>query len=175
MREIALSQGFIALVDDEDYEALARHRWHVQIQEGNGYAKRNLPRGGGRRASTITMHRQILGEPPMGMRIDHRNHRPLADRVVDNRRENLRFASPAQNAMNKGKFHGKSAFKGVSLHAFSGLWRATFSVERKHVNVGYFKHEVHAAYAYDLAIVRVRGPFAVTNFPVPGSEKWLYG
>ena len=37
MREIQLTQGYITIVDDEDFEALSRHRWCVMVDR-NGNA-----------------------------------------------------------------------------------------------------------------------------------------
>ena len=175
MREIPLSQGFVALVDDEDYPALVVHRWFA-VRSGQAfYARRNLSRAGGTPRASICMHQAILGKPPAGHEIDHIEHRPNEDRIIDNRRSNLRFVTRAQNSANHRKFRGRSIFKGVSLHLASGLWRATLRVGGRHRNVGYFKFEVNAASAYDLAAVAARGDYAQTNFPVLGSRRWIYG
>ena len=40
MREIQLTQGKVALVDDEDFDALAAHKWHAQKDECRIYAVR---------------------------------------------------------------------------------------------------------------------------------------
>lgn len=36
MKEIPLSQGFSAFVDDEDYDFLMRFKWHAVPSKGNG-------------------------------------------------------------------------------------------------------------------------------------------
>lgn len=175
MREIKLNHGFIALVDDDDFERLSIHSWHCHRDSRHlVYAKRNKTSADGGKRGSITMHREIMGEPPRGLEIDHREHF-VERRIIDNRRHNLRFVTRAQNNANQRKSKGRSIYKGASLHAASGLWRATLRHNGKHINVGYFKIEVHAAYAYDLAAVRLRGEFARTNFPVPGSHAWIFG
>jgi hypothetical protein len=174
MREIPLTQGFVALVDDEDFLPLSAHRWFAWHSGNAVYARRNLP-GSGRGGEL--MHRAILGDSP-GLEIDHVSHHLNDVRIVDNRRANLRFVTHAQNCAGFRGFRvpGRtSVFKGVSLHRESRLWRATISPAGTHRNLGYFKTEVYAAYTYDLAAVATWGAHALTNFPVPGSHRWIYG
>jgi hypothetical protein len=59
---IPLTKGRVAWVDEEDYEALAVHRWSAGRVKSDGYyARRTVVENGKRR--TIFMHRVILGEP----------------------------------------------------------------------------------------------------------------
>jgi hypothetical protein len=171
VREIRLTHGFIALVDDEDWECLSRFRWHVTIRHGNAYAATNKKRP---LRGTWTMHRLIMDAPP-GVFIDHVRHRPLSDRVVDNRRENLRVATNGQNCANQKKKAGKtSMFKGVSLRP-EGKWCAQIMKDGRAKHLGLFPTEALAARRHDLAAVEHFGDFALTNFPVPGSRQWIFG
>jgi hypothetical protein len=55
MREIVLTRGKVALVDDEDYPRLATYKWHLAVGgSGRLYARRNEGRRG------VLMHREIL-------------------------------------------------------------------------------------------------------------------
>ena len=56
MKEIPLTQGKIALVDDIDYEFLNQWKWLAHVFNGTIYARRNI--GQKRR---IYMHKYILG------------------------------------------------------------------------------------------------------------------
>jgi hypothetical protein len=113
MREIPLTQGLVALVDDEDYERLAQHKWCVLRTGSNVYAKRT------KRA--LLMHREVMLPPP-GMVVDHINHNGL-----DNRRSNLRICSQAENAVHRrvprsvwqipnGRWRAVSQWRGVTRH-----------------------------------------------------------
>lgn len=90
MKEIPLTQGYVALVDDGDYEELSQFNWYANVQsDGRVYARRM----NNRTKRQVSMHRQIAGVP--GLVIDHINGNGL-----DNRRDNLRGVSPAENAQN---------------------------------------------------------------------------
>jgi len=89
MKEIPLTQGYVALVDDEDYEELSKFKWCANPQpDGRVYAARK-----NEAYRTVSMHRQIAGKP--GLVVDHVN-----GNGIDNRRENLRAVSIAENAQN---------------------------------------------------------------------------
>jgi hypothetical protein len=67
---------------------------------------------------------------------------------INNRFNNLRDVSRAQNLHNVGQpnCNNTSGFRGVSLH--QGKWRAQIMLNRKHIKIGCFDtpEEAHAAY-----------------------------
>lgn len=74
------------------------------------------------------------GDIPHGMVIDHINHNPQ-----DNRLENLRMVSIAENARNrKTPVNNTSGFQGVSWNKFRGKWCAKISVNGKKKHIGLF-------------------------------------
>ena len=161
MKEIQLSQGKVALVDDEDYEWLNKHKWSATKCRNTFYAVRHirLPNG---KQRTIQMHRVILGlESGDKRQGDHRYNNGL-----DNRRDKLRICTCSQNHQN-GNSHrgGSSAFKGVSWRKDSHKWRSYIQVERCRINLGLFTSEVEAAKVYDQAARKYFGRFANLNFP----------
>ena len=84
MKEIPLTQGQFAIVDDEDYERFSVYKWRVFFAKGTKsyYARRHSPMSLGKR-STIFMHRDVMGAKH-GEMVDHINHDTL-----DNRKSNL--------------------------------------------------------------------------------------
>lgn len=99
--------------------------------------------------------------------IDHIDGNP-----ANNRLDNLRLATPAQNAHNSRKRTSKRAssspFKGVFLASktFPGRpWRAVITQDGESIFLGFFATEVEAAQAYDAKAKELRGEFARLNFP----------
>lgn len=161
MKEIPLTQGKVALVDDRDYDALmslgpwcaykSRHTWYAvrAFRDRNG----KLCQWG--------MHAVLLGTRGTKIVVDHCNGNGL-----DNRRANLRRATREQNARNTTKpIRGASRFHGVSLTRQRKNWRAQIRIDGKRVHLGEFKTEELAARAYDEASRKHHGEFARLNFP----------
>lgn len=172
MKIIPLTQGFVAWVDDDDFGWLSGHKWFAWTDGSRSYAIRNetiAARPARRRQVAIRMHDAILN-PGSGKQVDHIQHR-TADLVVDNRRCNLRVASPSQNMMNRRNFSGSSSpFKGVSMVAY-GRFSARVTCDGKTKNIGHYRDEWAAAGAYDEAAASLHGDFALTNF---SGERSLY-
>lgn len=162
MKEVPLSRGLVALVDDEDYGLVSQIKWHAAKggRGGRWYATACLGRAQakeyGRRH--LRMHRLILGYPDA--MIDHRDRNGL-----NNQRSNLRIATNQQNQANKYTWRGKSRFKGVSWHRRSGRWQVFIQVDGKNKHLGDFRNPIQAAFAYDDAAVNVFGEYACLNFP----------
>lgn len=64
---------------------------------------------------------------------------------------NLRWVTQAVQSRNTRKIHitNISGYRGVNLHKASKKWRATITVNKKHISLGYFKTAIEAAKAYD--------------------------
>lgn len=162
MKEIQLTRGYVAIVDDEDYERVAQHKWQANIfprADGslNVYAQRGVRKSDGCK-SVQRLHRFIL-DAPAGMDIDHINGNSL-----DNRRSNLRVCTRSENMCNqRPRACGSSAFKGVSWFKRDAKWRAQIRIDGKTINLGCFTSEIDAARAYDAAATKNYGEFARTN------------
>ena len=161
MREIPLTQGKVALVDDKDFEFLNQWKWCAYQDKKNGvwYAERGTCVD--RIQKTFRMHRVILGLEHGDKRLcDHINHNGL-----DNRQCNLRICTAKQNQFNKKSALNKtSRFKGVSWHKGNKKWRATIKINGKYKNLGSFLVEEVAALAYDMVAIREHREFAHLNF-----------
>lgn len=157
-REIPLSQGKVAIVDDADYDALVRHKWHAHKSNGGYYAQRKANGTHRAKRADIAMHRQIMAGPGTGRCIDHINRDTL-----DNRRSNLRVCTNAENHWNHRPYsHSASRFRGVSTHR--AHWRAQIYNLGRPIHIGYFASELEAAIGYDRTCKRLRGQFACPNF-----------
>lgn len=157
VKEISLTQGFVALVDDEDYYRLAKHSWCINKKRTN-YAMRKiwLPSG---KEYTEYMHRAVL-DAPAGVPVDHVNRDGL-----DNRRANLRLSTVSHNGHNRRAAIHSSRFRGVTWHAGGRKWMAQAQVAGVWRYLGLFDVEEDAAHAYDRHVKAERGEFAVLNFP----------
>ena len=159
MKEIELTQGQVALVDDEDFERINAYKWSAHWAAGTKsfYATRNSPWVNGKRKS-IKMHRSVTSSPD-GVHVDHINHDTL-----DNRRGNLRVCTGGQNQANcRTRADNTSGFKGVCWHRGVRKWHAYLMVTSKRLHLGYFTTALEAAIAYDRAALEAFGEFALTN------------
>ncbi len=152
-KEIQLTQGQVALVDDEDYEWLLSWKWYFC---NNRYAARQSARVLGKQ-NTIRMHNAIM-RPPQGMVVDHVDLNGL-----NNQKYNLRICTPAQNVKNVGKYScNTSGFKGVFISGEK--WISKIRVTGKTIYIGTFETKEEAALAYDKAAAKYHGDFSRTNF-----------
>jgi hypothetical protein len=92
MKEIKLTKGKTAIVDDEDFDRLSQYKWQFAVI---GYARRTVYVKGKKGRQTLYMHRDILATPS-DMFTDHINGNRL-----DNRKENLRVCTQAENNRNR--------------------------------------------------------------------------
>lgn len=158
-KEIPLTQGQVALVDDADFEWLCQWKWRATRKPGE-YTYYALRTGPNRKA--LFLHHAIM-KPPSGMQIDHINGNGL-----DCRRANMRLATNAENNRNRGaQANNALGIKGVSLHKARGKLRAQITVNGVNMHLGYFDSTEAAAQAYDEAARKYFGEFARTNEVAP--------
>jgi len=154
MKEISLTQGKVALVDDEDYEWLLQWTWYADKRKHTYYAIR-APWN----ESSVGMHREIMGIVGDDKRwVDHRNNNGL-----DNRRQNLRICTPQQNRMNARGKGGTSQYKGVFWSKHANKWGVQICINGGKKNLGYFDLEEEAAKIYNEAAMELFGEFAYLN------------
>jgi hypothetical protein len=139
MKEIPLTKGAVAIVDEEDYERLiAQGNWHLF---SGGYAARSVKKP---RRKTVLMHKEIL-PGPSDLEVDHINGDGL-----DNRRANLRLVSHSANLHNhQSAVRSNTGQRNIHLHKAGGLRRPyqVYSTENmSRTTVGYYR-------TLDLAIV----------------------
>jgi len=162
-RRLYLGQGKWTLLDVKDYYRLRIFKWVVYGNGTNLYAIR-LQFTDSNKTSTVYMHREIMN-PPAGLVVDHRNCDGL-----DNRKDNLRFATHAQNTRNRRKKkNGSSQFLGVYFNKEKSTWDSQIMHNGKKIWVGRFQTQIDAAKAYDEAARKYHGEFARLNFPEEAS------
>lgn len=157
MRLIVLTQGQFAAVDDADFDWLNRWKWQAQYDPTmKAYYAHRTDRTGGRKRRVL-MHRAILGlTHGDGLQGDHANLNTL-----DNRRSNLRIATPAQNAKNhRRQLNNASGYRGVSWCKAAGMWMARCSVDGDRKYLGVFESKETAYAAYVQAATQYHGEFA---------------
>ena len=136
----------------EDLPLLSKYRWGI---DGKGRAYTNWRSG-----QYEAMHRIIM-PPPEGMVIDHIN-----SDYLDNRRENLRICTHAENLKNQRPSRSAAVkYKGVSkdLDGRKKPYRAKIAADGKHKTIGSFETPEQAAKAYDEEATRLHGEYAKTN------------
>jgi hypothetical protein len=158
MREIKLTKGFVAMIDDDDYDLLNTHHWYTSISKT--HHKTNYYACCMHEYKYMSMHQFIIGKAPKGYIVDHKDGNGL-----NNRRDNLRYVTKSQNAQNMTtKKTGSSKYKGVAYSKFAKKFQAHYMKDYKHYHLGYFNNEIDAAIAYDSAVRIAFGEFARTNF-----------
>jgi hypothetical protein len=151
-----LDPGKYAIVDADDYERLAKYKWHVC---DNGYSSYAF-RWSREREKRVWMHREVI-DIPEGLVCDHIDHNSL-----DNRKANLRPATVSQNNCNsRRKSQTTSRYRGVSRDAMSNRYRARIKLNGRRTHLGMFDDQEQAARVYDAAAKKYHGQFAVLNFP----------
>lgn len=151
-----------AKISPQDAQLILQYKWRFttsskgRVHQVSRYAVAQEKRDG--KLVITKMHRLILNAPD-GVHVDHINGDGL-----DNRRENLRLATPELNQANARKhLVGRSRFKGVSWSEAAQKWRAYISQHRKQTHLGLFNTEIEAAAAYDAKAKEIWGDRAFLN------------
>ena len=147
---IANNTGNEFMFDLDMRDIAKEHGWS---ENGSGYL-------GARIASMpMSAHYLVIGIPPEGYIVDHRDRNRK-----NNKRNNLRFITISQNAMNSMLCsNNSSGFRGVSWDKNRKKWHASLRHFGKTLNIGRFSSAVEAAVAYDRKVFELFGDIAMTN------------
>lgn len=138
-----------ALVSDEDYSFVSSKNWSMH-KKGYPVTAFKNKRG---KWTNRPMHKFLMSEKE-GFEVDHINRNRL-----DNRRENLRYATDLENPRNRihtkaNKFGQKGVYK-------DGKWfRAGISVNGKKIYLGRHETPEDAGAAYAIASAKYFGEFS---------------
>ena len=152
MKEIKMTQNMVVVVDERDYEELSKYKW----RSDGKYAIRISSLKLGKRRK-IYMHVQIMGKIE-GLEIDHINGNKL-----DNRRENLRHVTTAQNQQNARGKGGTSKYRGVCWNVNAKKWLAQIRINGEANYIGIYFSEKDAALEYNKAAELAWGEYARLN------------
>lgn len=148
---IPLTNGGCAMVDPADLPTLSKYKWRQQFRPDRAVAAvvcRSLGR-------LILMHHLVLPVSG-GELVDHRNGNPL-----DNRKDNLRRCTHAQNMRNRRKHsNNRSGYKGVYFEARRRHWIAKIVVDKRKRYLGSYDTPALAHKMYCLMAKELHGDFA---------------
>ena len=153
IKKIKLTQSKETFIDSEDYEKIKSYNWYYH---SSGYAacKQKI----NNIWKTILLHRVIMN-CPNNKQIDHINGNGL-----DNRKENLRICTHAENGRNTKKRKGTtSKYKGIYWYKALSKWSVRIRFNYKWIFIGYFNDEKEAAKAYNEKAKELFGKFAKLN------------
>lgn len=162
MKEIELTDGTIAIIDDNMFDRANYFIWMHKIEKRKcgdiHYAVTTVNSFKSQRR--LYLHQLVMNAKQTNLQIDHKNTNGL-----DNRIENLRYCTHAQNAMNRrAKIFTISKYKGVCYSKKHKCYRVRISIYKKRIHLGYFINETDAAIAYNNAAIEYFGEFARINF-----------
>lgn len=152
MKTIPLTKGYFTKVDDEDYEKFATKRWYANVFTRRGKTRVTACRteGASPNKKLFYLHREIMNAPE-GVMVDHINEDPL-----DNRKENLRLVTNAENMRNRGKNQNNSSgYKGVTYlknRRGKKRWQAKCRHNYKTIHFGLYETAEEASRAYEEGI-----------------------
>jgi hypothetical protein len=163
-KEIYLTKGYKAIVDDCDFEWLNEINWCACENKNTVYALHSFKNKDTGKHEMIAMHRLILGVTNK-FKVDHVDRDGL-----NNTRENLRYCTHADNDHNMGvkRKNNTTGYKGISFYP-EGIkdkpFTAHIGFHGKLHHIGYFETDIEAAKAYDEKAKELFGEFACLNFP----------
>lgn len=145
MKQIKLTQGKFAIVDDEEFEYLNQWKWHCS---NRGYAIRT------QKNKKIFMHR-IINNTPKELFTDHIN-----GDILNNRKVNLRACTTSQNGFNrKLNINNTSGYKGIVWHKRDNKWQVQIKAGSKNKYIGSFSDQREAIQIYNKIALQEFGEF----------------
>lgn len=158
MKEIQLTKGKVALVDDEDFEYLNQWKWQACQKRNNKYYVGRTDYKVKGKKNRIWMHRLIM-KPFENFIIDH-----IDGNGLNNQKNNLRICTHSQNLMNRCKnINNTSGYKGVVYNKLDKKYRAKIYFNSKCISLGRYINPIDAARAYNQAAQKYHGEYAQLN------------
>nr|WP_049961906.1 HNH endonuclease [Methylobacterium sp. B34] len=169
---------YVTFIDHADAAEVQKYNWRASVRKTATklriYAVRSKysrDANGKRINDTVYLHRFLMDEPD-GLMVDHRNGQPL-----DNRRSNLRLATPSQNAQNTIRVahvspHGRGVSKTGNAKTKRPYKVMINTGHGKRLYLGYYETAYEAGLVYDQWAQKLFGEFAVLNFPAVSTTSY---
>ena len=149
---IPLTKGYNAIVDLCQVERVGCYNWTAAVDGRTVYAYRMVRNG--EKQKMLYLHRFIL-DATSGEIVDHKDGDGL-----NNRLDNLRFCSAAENGKNKRRAGtNTSGFKGVTYCKRMGMWKAKIVCDGRSFHLGYHVAPELAYEAYQRAAENLHAMF----------------
>lgn len=140
--------------DLEDYNKIKDYCWTIR---NNGYVTAYCPTT----MNHILLHRLIMDCDNNNLYIDHIHGNKTKN---DNRKSNLRIATPSQNMMNKPLLkNNTSGVTGVSWNKRKAEWESYITIDDKRKGLGYFSNFDDAVAARKAAEEKYFGEYSYEN------------
>ncbi len=160
-REIPLTGGRMAIVDDGDYDWINQWKWKVSDDSRKIlYAVRYViwhDDEGEKHRRKVRMHRVIMKTPPE-FEVDH-----IDGNGLNNQKNNMRNCSHIQNMQNLRHFQNGKPHKGYYWNKRDKCYQGCITHNKKRIPLGCFHSAKEAAIAYNKAAERLFGEFAFLN------------
>lgn len=149
-----LHDGTYFLVDTEDFLKISKYKWGLTK---DGYIS----------SSQGLLHR-VITNCPNNRVVDHINHNKL-----DNRKENLRICTKAENNFNRltANINSETGERGITLSSDKRSFIAKFVFNNEYYNLGSFNNMDDAKFAVALARYSISNFSEIDNINV--SEEFL--
>lgn len=163
MKTIPLTQGKVAIVDDDAPAWIFEVKWYARRDRHCWYARRNVPREGGGREQQYLHH--VIIDARLGEVVDHVNGDGL-----DDRKQNLRITTHTDNI--RGFSHpystNSSGFRGVSWDKRALKWKAYIRQDAQTITIGRYDILIDAVLDRDKKARELGWPDSGMNFPLYG-------
>jgi hypothetical protein len=148
--------GFDVLIDEEDKERVLELKWHRKYVENNKYFTTTVRYEGKKHQNQLSLHRFIMNDPK-GIFVDHINGNNF-----DNRKSNLRLATPGENARNINPINYKGNIRGITIRNYgrSPRYEVKIKSNGKTINIGTYDNIMVAEYHLMKACNKYHGDFS---------------
>jgi len=133
MKQIPVTKGQVALVDDDMFPFLSQFKWH----DMNGYAVKRVGN------DKCFMHHFVVGRPLNGLVVDH-----IDGNKLNNQRANLRIVT---SRVNNWRLHNRlnnTKPLGVYWNKRGNNWKVEIVIKQKHHYLGTFASQDEAGQVY---------------------------